>query len=109
MAIEVLHFPLIQNCGLEGVSGTVGAVDDKPRDHAFQLAPVKGLPLTGFGKLEFSNDIRFIINLNFEAFPQVTGTIQFLYLSRNCSASHPRPYPERGGATTILVPWSLGG
>ena len=76
--IHILQWEAGQ-CGyarrLKGVYRAIGSINNNTGYHIPQFTAVQGLALAGFGKLEFNNCIWLVIDLDLEAFSQVTGIV----------------------------------
>jgi hypothetical protein len=69
--IEILHADVFELGRLEGIPGTIGAVEEGAGDHVAQLALVDRLPLPRLGKVKTGDDVRFAVDEELEAFFQI--------------------------------------
>jgi hypothetical protein len=79
LAVEILHFSLLEVGGFKGIHRAVGPIQHDAVDHVSELASIERLALAGFCKLKIDDDIRFFINKDLETLSQVAGVVHESY------------------------------
>jgi len=72
VAVKILYFLFFQVGGVELVTGPVCAVELRAGDHVLEPAAIEGLTLSGLGKFEIQDEVRFPIYFYLEALSQFT-------------------------------------
>jgi hypothetical protein len=73
--VEVLHLTFFQTGGLEGLSGTIGAVENGSVDHVAHLGTVEGLAFTRFSEVKGDDEVGITVESDLQPFFQICNCV----------------------------------
>lgn len=84
LVVEELCFEFFDVSGFQFIATLEGAIQDRVADEVFEFAFIEGVSFPRFHEIHFREEIRFAVDLNFQAFAQVAGFVgchdSFLFL-----------------------------
>ncbi len=75
LVVEELCFEFFDVSGFQFIATLESTIQDGVADEVFEFAFVKGVSFPRFHEIHFREEIRFAVDLNFQAFAQVAGFV----------------------------------